>query len=157
MKSLVKKMINKIIKKKIKISIAESCTGGLFCNLITSIPNSSKAFDLGLVTYSNKSKVNVLNVPKKIIKKYGSVSDLVCLSMVKNLYKINKSDICISITGIAGPKGGSKIKPVGLVYIGIKKGKKIITKKYLFKNKGRLYIQNLAVYKSVKLILSMLK
>ena len=157
MKSLVKKMLNEIIKKKIKISIAESCTGGLFSNLITTIPNASKAFDLGLVTYSNKSKINILNVPRRIINKYGSVSEKVCLSMVKNLYKISKSNICLSITGIAGPKGGNKAKPVGLVYVGIKKGNKIITKKYFFKNKGRLYIQNSAVYKSINLILSTLK
>ncbi len=157
MKFLVKRMLNIIIKKKLKISIAESCTGGLFCNLITSIPNSSKGFDFGLITYSNKSKINILNVPKKIIKKYGSVSKEVCLSMVKNLYKINKSDIALSITGIAGPKGGSKTKPIGLVYIGIKKGKKIIINKYLFKKKGRINIQNLAVYKSINLILAALK
>ena len=157
MKSLLKKMLHIIIKKKIKISIVESCTGGLFCKLITAIPNASKAFELGLVTYSTKSKINILKVPSRIINKYGSVSEKVCSSMVKNLYKINKSDICLSITGIAGPKGGSKTKPIGLVYIGIKKGKKIIIKKNLFKNKGRLYIQNSAIYKSINLILAMLK
>ena len=90
---------------------------------ITSISGSSKVFYLGLVTYSNQSKINTLKVPKKIITKYGAVSYETCLSMVKNLSKICKTNIFVSITGIAGPKGGSKKKPVGLVYIGIKKNK----------------------------------
>ena len=157
MKFIVKKILNKVIKKGFKISIVESCTGGLLCKVITSFPGSSKAFDFGLVTYSNKSKINILKISKKTIKKYGSVSKQICLSMVRNLYKINKSDISLSITGIAGPSGGKKNKPVGLVYIGIKNGDKIIINKYIFKNKGRHYIQKAAVNKSLKLILATLK
>ena len=154
---LVKKTIKKLIKKKLSISTVESCTGGLLSSSITSIKDSSKIFNLGLVTYSNQSKINILKVQKKIIKKYGSVSKHVCLSMVKNLYKISKSNICISITGIAGPGGGVQSKPVGLVYIGLKKGGKTEIRKYLFKNKGRNYIQKIAVYKSLKLILGSIK
>ena len=114
-------------------------------------------FTLGLVAYSNQSKIKVLKVPKNIIRKYGSVSAPVCLAMVKNLSKISKTNISVSITGIAGPSGGTKIKPVGLVYVGIKKGNRTEVKKYLFKNKGRSYIQKAAVNKSLGLILSFLK
>ena len=156
-KKLSKKIVKRLIKKKLTLSIAESCTGGLLSSAITSISGSSKVFNLGLVTYSNQSKIDILKVSKKNIKKYGSVSKEVCLSMVKNLSKINKDDISFSITGIAGPSGGSKKKPIGVVYICIKKNNKIIANKHLFKNKGRNYIQKAAVNKSLKLILASLK
>ena len=157
MKLLSKKIVNRLIKKKLTISTAESCTGGLLSSFITSINGSSKVFDLGLITYSNQSKINILKIPKKIIERYGAVSKQVCLSMVKNVYKLTKSNISLSITGIAGPSGGTKNKPVGLVYVGIKKDDKIKIKKYLFKNKGRYYIQKAAVDKSLKLIVAALK
>ena len=157
MKSLNKKVINKLIKKKLTISVAESCTGGLLSNTITSVSGSSKVFNFGLVAYSNKSKIKILKIPKRIIKKYGSVSEQVCSAMVRNISKISKTKISVSLTGIAGPSGGSKKKPVGLVYVGIKKGNKFSVKKYLFKNKGRPYIQKAAVNKSLRLILSTLK
>ena len=157
MKLLSKKIVKKLIKKKLKISFAESCTGGYLASTITSISGSSKVFDLGLVAYSNQSKINVLKVPKKIIKKYGSVSKQVCLFMLKNVSKIAKTKMSVSITGIAGPGGGQKKKPVGLVYLGIKKGNRTEIKKYFFKNKGRAYIQKAAVTESLKLILSFIK
>ena len=157
MKKLSKKIVNLLKKKRLKISFAESCTGGLLSSTITSISGSSKIFTLGLVNYSNQSKINVLKVSKKIIKRYGSVSEQVCRAMVKNVSKIGKTNISVSITGIAGPSGGTKIKPVGLVYVGIKKGNRVEVKKYLFKNKGRSYIQKAAVNKSLGLILSFLK
>ena len=121
MKSLIK-LLN---KKKLKISFVESCTGGLLSSSITSISGASKVFNLGLVTYSNKAKIKILKVNKNIIKKYGAVSHECCSAMVKNLSKISKANINISITGIAGPKGGTRQKPVGLVFIGVKKGNKI--------------------------------
>ena len=157
MRLLSKKIIKILIKKKLKISFAESCTGGLLSSAITSVNGSSKVFTLGLLTYSNHSKTQILKVSKNIIRKYGSVSEQVCLAMTKNLSKISKTDISVSITGIAGPKGGTKEKPVGLVYVGIKKGNKIEIKKYLFKNKGREYIQKATVKKSLRLILNTLK
>jgi len=157
MKPLSKKIVKKLIKKKLKISIAESCTGGLLSGAIASVSGSSKVFSVGLVAYSNQSKINLLKVSKNIIRKYGAVSEQVCLYMVKNVSKIGKTHMSVSITGIAGPSGGSKIKPVGLVYVGIKKGNRIEVKKYLFKNKGRSYIQRAAVNKSLGLILSFLK
>ena len=138
MYQLSKDVVNKLIKKKIKISIAESCTGGLLSSAITSIKDSSKIFNLSLIVYSNQSKIKILKVSKKIIKKYGAVSDEVCLAMAKKVSKIAKTSMSVSITGIAGPKGGTKKKPVGLVYIGIKKGNKIKVKKYLFKNEANM-------------------
>jgi len=157
MKKLSKKTVNLLRKKGLKISFVESCTGGLLSSVITSINDSSKIFTLGLVTYSNQSKINTLKVPRNIIMKYGAVSYETCLSMVKNLYKISKTNISVSITGIAGPKGGNKQKPVGLVFIGIKKGNKILVKKYLFKNKKRILIQRSAVNKALNLILGIIK
>ena len=149
MKSLIK-ILN---KKKLKISFVESCTGGLLASSITSISGASKVFNLGLITYSNQSKIKVLKVNKNIIKKYGAVSYECCKSMVNNLAKISKANINISITGIAGPKGGTKQKPVGLVYIGIKKGNKIKVNEYLFKSQKRSSIQRATVKKALDLIL----
>ena len=157
MKTIAKKLVKNLIKKKINISFAESCTGGLLASTITAVSGSSKIFNLGLITYSNQSKIKILKVPKKIIKKYGAVSEEVCLSMLQNINKIASTNISVAITGIAGPKGGSKKKPIGLVYIGIKKNDKKNLKKYLFRNKGRLYIQKAAVKKSLELILGILK
>jgi len=152
-----KKIVSLLNKKKLKIAFAESCTGGLLSSTITSVSGSSKVFTLGLIAYSNQSKIKVLKVPKSIIRKYGSVSEPVCLAMVKNVSRIGKTNMSVSITGIAGPSGGSKKKPVGLVYVGIKKSNRTEVKKYLFKNKGRAYIQKAAVNKSLGLILSFLK
>ena len=157
MKKLPQKIVKLLSRKKLKISFAESCTGGLLSNTITSVSGSSKVFTLGLVTYSNESKNTVLKIPKEKLKKYGAVSYETCLSMVKNLSKISKTEVSLSITGTAGPKGGSRKKPVGLVYIGIKKDNKTLVKKHLFKNKGRLYIQKTAVDRSLDLILSFIK
>jgi len=152
MKNLANKIIKKLIQKKLKISFAESCTGGMLSSIITSVSGSSKVFNLGLITYSNKTKIDILKVPKKIINKYGAVSNECCLSMVKNLSKISKASISVSITGVAGPNGGTIRKPVGLVYIGIKKGNKIIIKKNMFKSKNRISIQRAAVSTTLEIV-----
>ena len=157
MKKLSEKVVKLLQKKRLKISFAESCTGGLLSSSVTKISGSSKIFTLGLVTYSNQAKINILNVPKKIIKTHGAVSYETCLSMVKNLYKISKTNISVSITGIAGPNGGTKEKPVGLVYIGLKKGNKTLIKKFLFKNKKRNSIQKMTVNKVLNLVISIAK
>jgi len=146
-------IINLLKRKKLKISVAESCTGGMLSNTITSVSGASKVFTMGLVTYSNQAKTSILKVPKKIIQKHGAVSIQCCLSMVNNLGKISKSKVCVSITGIAGPSGGTKQKPVGLVYVGVKNGKKVIVSKSQFKNKGRYSIQKATVKKSLELLL----
>ena len=152
MKNLTNKLVKKLIQKKLKISFVESCTGGMLSSTITSVSGSSKVFNLGLVTYSNKAKIDILKVPKKVIRKYGAVSNECCLSMVKNLQKISKANISVSITGVAGPNGGTILKPVGLVYIGIKKGNKIIIKENLFKSKSRISIQKTTVINALKII-----
>ncbi len=157
MKQLSQKLIKLLSKKKLKISFAESCTGGLLSSSITSISGSSKVFNLGLITYSNHAKINILKVPKKTIIRNGAVSYETCMSMVKNLNRISKTNISVSITGVAGPKGGTKKKPVGLVYIGIKKGNKTLVKKYFFKNKKRHLIQMATVRKALNLILAFTK
>ena len=157
MNSDAKKIVSLFTKKKLKISFAESCTGGMLSSTITHVNGSSKIFILGLVTYSNDSKTKVLKISKKIIEKYGAVSAQVCKSMVKNISSIAKTNVSVSVTGIAGPSGGTRKKPVGLVYVGIKKGSKIRIKKYLFKNKGRMYIQKATVKKCLKLILAIIK
>ena len=153
----MKSLIRILIKKKIKISFAESCTGGLLASTVTSISGASKIFNLGLVTYSNQAKINVLKVNKNVIRKYGAVSYECCLAMVQNLSRISKANINVSITGIAGPKGGTKQKPVGLVYIGVKKGNKTQIIKCLFKNKKRSSIQKATVKKALDLVLRMTK
>ena len=152
MRKLSQKVVKLLSKKKLKISFAESCTGGLLSNSITSISGSSKVFTLGLVTYSNQAKMTILKIPKKIIMNHGAVSHETCLYMVKNLNKISKTNISVSITGVAGPKGGTKQKPVGMVYIGIKKGNKTLVKKFLFKSKKRKLIQKASVNQALKMI-----
>ncbi len=153
----MKSLIRLLIKKKFKVSIAESCTGGLLASTITSISGVSKIFHLGLITYSNQAKIKILKVNKNIIKKYGAVSHQCCFAMVNNLSKISKAHINVSITGIAGPKGGTKNKPVGLVFVGVKKGNKILINKYLFGNKNRSTIQRATVKKALNLILRIAK
>jgi|TARA_B100000131_G_scaffold122797_1_gene119919 nicotinamide-nucleotide amidase len=153
----MKLLIRILTKKKLKISFAESCTGGLLASTITSINGASKVFNLGLITYSNQAKIKVLKVNKNIIKRYGAVSHECCTAMVKNLSKISKANINVSITGIAGPKGGTKKKPVGLVYIGVKKGNKVYINRYLFKNKKRSSIQKATVKKALNSILRIAK
>ena len=153
----MKKLVEILTKKKLKIAFAESCTGGMLSSSITSVSGSSKIFTMGLVTYANQAKMSLLKIHPKIIKKYGAVSVQCCLAMVKNLSKISKSKVCVSITGIAGPKGGSKQKPVGLVYIGIKVGKKVSINKCNLRNKGRLFIQKETVKKTLNLLLKLIK
>ena len=146
----------KLIKKKLTISVAESCTGGLLAHNFTKLANSSKYFEMGLITYSNQAKIKTLMVNKNIIQKYGAVSKECCKAMVQNLSKISKSKINVSITGIAGPSGGSKLKPVGLVYIGIKKSKYISISKNIFSQKKRKLIQIATVKKTLELINSLI-
>ncbi len=150
--SKIKNLISTLKRKKIKISCAESCTGGMLASTITSVSGASKIFNLGFVTYSNQAKINILKVNKNIIKKYGAVSHQCCISMVNNLSKLSNANINISITGIAGPKGGTKQKPVGLVYIGIKKGGKIKIDRNVFKNKNRISFQRATVKRTLELI-----
>ena len=153
----MKSVIKLLTKRNFKISVAESCTGGMLASHITSISGSSKVFDLGFITYSNQAKIKILKVSRNIINRYGAVSHECCAAMVNNLSKISKANINVPITGIAGPNGGTKQKPVGLVYIGIKKGKKSLINKYYFKGKKRKIIQKATVKKALNLILRIAK
>ena len=153
----MKSLIRILTKKRLKLSVAESCTGGLLASSITSVSGASKIFNLGLITYSNQAKIKILNINKNIIKKYGAVSHECCYAMVNNLSKISKANINVSITGIAGPKGGTKQKPVGLVYIGVKKGNKVQIKKCLFKSQKRTFIQRTTVKKALDLVFRVVK
>ena len=149
-------LVKKLIKKKLKVSFAESCTGGMLASTITSVSGASKVFNLGLITYSNQAKIKNLKVNKSVINKFGAVSTECCKAMVVNLSKISKANINVSITGIAGPNGGTKEKPVGLVYIGIKRGNKIIIIKNIFKSKRRISIQKATVKKAINAINSII-
>ena len=155
--NLNQKIISLLKKRKVKLAVAESCTGGMLSSAITSVSGSSKVFTMGLVTYSNQSKTSILKIPNQIIKKNGAVSVQCCLAMVNNLSKISKAKVCISITGIAGPKGGSKQKPVGLVYIGVKIGKKVTINKCNFKNNGRTFIQKQTVKKALNILAAFIR
>ena len=150
----IEKLHKKLIKKNITLSAAESCTGGLLSSKFTKLSGSSKYFQMGLVTYSNKAKIKILKVNKKIINKYGSVSPECCKAMVQGLSRISKSKINISITGIAGPNGGTKDKPVGLVYIGVKNKNKILITTNIFNQKSRKAIQNATVKRTLEIIRS---
>ena len=153
----MKSLIRILTKRRLKLSVAESCTGGLLASSITSVSGASKIFNLGLITYSNQAKIKILNINKNIIKKYGAVSHECCYAMVNNLSKISKANINVSITGIAGPKGGTKQKPVGLVYIGVKIGKKVIINKCNFKNNSRTFIQKQTVKKALNLLAKLIR
>ena len=152
----MKNLVKILTKKKLKIAFAESCTGGMLTSEITSVSGASKVFGIGLVTYSNQAKITVLKVNKNIIQKYGAVSAECCEAMVKNLSKISEAQINVSITGIAGPNGGTKKKPVGLVYIGVKKNNKIFITKNVFKEKSRKAIQKSTIKKTFKIIKSLI-
>ena len=151
----MKNLVKILTKKRLKIAFAESCTGGMLASEITSISGASKVFGIGLITYSNQAKITILRVNKSIIQKYGAVSPQCCEAMVKNLSKISKAQINVSITGIAGPNGGTKKKPVGLVYIGVKKNNKIFITKNLFKEKNRKAIQKSTIRRTFKIIKSL--
>ena len=141
---LYKKIINKLLKKNITISVAESCTGGLLSSTLTSESGISKIFNIGLITYSNKAKINLLKISQNHLNSYGAVSHQIAALMAKNLKKISKSKLCISTTGIAGPLGGTKLKPVGLVFIGIFYQNKIIVLERKFQG-TRIQIQQKTV------------
>ena len=152
----MKNLVKILTKKKLTIGLAESCTGGMLASEITSVSGASKVFGIGLVTYSNQAKITVLKVNKSIIQKYGAVSPQCCEAMVKNLSKISKAQINVSITGIAGPNGGTMKKPVGLVYIGVKKNDKIFITKNLFKKKSRKAIQKSTIKRTIKILKSLI-
>ena len=149
----LKNLTTLLKKKRIKVAIAESCTGGLISYNLTKTPGASKYFMMGVVSYSNKSKIDFLKVKQKTLTKFGAVSAETCKEMCKNLLKTSKTNIAISVTGIAGPDGGTKKKPIGLVYIGICSKKKLEIIKFSFNKKlSRVNIQYQTLIKTIELI-----
>ena len=154
--SLANKFVSYCIKKKIYVSLAESCTGGLISSKMTSVANASKVIKYCLVTYSNESKHKFLKVPLNIIHKHGAVSEETAYYMTKGLSKDKKINFSLAITGIACPSGGSKAKPVGLVYFSFfYKKRNIIVEKKIFKgnrNKIREEAANDALKRSIEIL-----
>lgn len=134
---LAQVVADRLMEQGLTLSSAESCTGGMFASTMTDIPGISQCFDRGLVTYSNQAKMEELGVSAETLEKFGAVSEETALEMVEGLKRVSGSDVCISVTGIAGPGGGSEEKPVGLVYIGFSYGDKKICKKIQMRNVNR--------------------
>ena len=143
-------LFHNCLEKKLTVTTAESCTGGMIASSIVSVSGSSAIFKSSVVTYSNEMKSKILNIPLTLINENGAVSKVIAYTMAYNVLDLINSDISIAVTGIAGPGGGSKNKPVGLVYIGIGTKQNIITKRYLFKG-NRLKIRQETTLESLKL------
>jgi PncC family amidohydrolase len=155
MSIIANKIANYLSSNKLTISSAESCTGGLLSSTLTDIPGSSKFFISGITAYHNKEKIRLLRIPPKLIKKYGAVSKEVATLMAKNCARLAKTDLAVSITGIAGPTGGSKEKPVGTVFIAVKFNYGLLCKRFFFKG-NRVSIKKQTVAKALALINSCL-
>lgn len=153
--SLETKIIRLLTKKNLTLSTAESCTGGLLAHRLTNVPGSSKVFKLGLVLYSNEAKLLLVNVPKVRLETFGAVSTPVALTMARGVRRLMNSDFGIAITGIAGPTGGSKAKPVGLTYIAVSGPQGAPCVRYLFKG-SRRKIKSQAATQALKLLWSSL-
>ena len=143
-------LFHNCLEKKLTVTTAESCTGGMIASSIVSVSGSSAIFKSSVVTYSNEMKSKILNIPLTLINENGAVSKVIAYTMAYNVLDLMNSDISIAVTGIAGPGGGSKNKPVGLVHIGIGTKQNIVTKRYLFKG-NRLKIRQETTLESLKL------
>jgi PncC family amidohydrolase len=152
---LEEKIAKSLIKAKKTIAVAESCTGGLLTHRLTNVSGSSAFLMATVVSYSNASKIRILKIPSTLIKKYGAVSLPVAQSMAQNIRKLIKTDIGVSITGIAGPTGGTKEKPVGLVFIAVSKGGQTISEQNIFKG-SRLQVKEQATERALALLLKQL-
>ena len=131
-KQLLNKISDKLKNLKLSIATAESCTGGLLAHSLTNISGSSEYFDRGIISYSNQAKQELLGVSEKTLQEYGAVSKQTAKAMAIRIKDKSNVDIGISTTGIAGPTGGTKEKPVGLVYIGIADSTNVYVKQFLF-------------------------
>ena len=143
-------LFHNCLEKKLTVTTAESCTGGMIASSIVSVSGSSAIFKSSVVTYSNEMKSKILNIPLKLINENGAVSKVIAYTMAYNVLDLMNSDISIAVTGIAGPGGGSKNKPVGLVHIGIGTKQNIVTKRYLFKG-NRLKVRQETTLEALKL------
>lgn len=146
-----------LLDKKITFSCAESCTGGLFAETMTKIPGISEVFDRGIVTYSNRAKIEELGVLKETLETFGAVSEQTAVEMAEGLQRATGSELCVSVTGIAGPGGAVKDKPVGLIYICVRYGEKTVCKELRTGNQDRLWNRNYALLHMLFLILNVIK
>ncbi len=149
---LVQVVCKKLMEKGLTLSSAESCTGGMFAAAVTDIPGISAVFQRGLVTYSNQAKMDELGVKAETLEKFGAVSKETAVEMVEGLKEVSGSDVCISVTGIAGPGGGSEEKPVGLVYIGFIYGDKKLCKKVQMRDTDRQWNRHYTLLSMLDLI-----
>ncbi len=156
MNEQTKKLGRLLLKKNLSLSICESCTGGMLGAIITSIPGSSEYFKGGIIAYSNEIKNKIVGVKASTLKKFGAVSKETAKEMAQGVKNLIGSDIGISITGIAGPGGGTKTKPVGLVYIGMAKGKKVKVEKNIFSG-NRQQIRKKACINALKLTIQIIE
>ena len=143
-------LFHNCLERQLTVTTAESCTGGMIASSIVSISGSSAIFKSSVVTYSNDMKSKILNIPLKLINENGAVSKIIAYTMAYNVLDLMNSDLSIAVTGIAGPDGGTKNKPVGLVHIGIGTKKNIVTKRYLFKG-NRLKVRQETTLEALKL------
>lgn len=148
---LEEKIIRSLTKKHRTLSTAESCTGGLLAHRLTNVPGSSKVFVLGVVLYSNQAKSRMVKVPASLIQSHGAVSQPVAVAMAQGVRKLMASDYGIAITGIAGPSGGSKTKPLGLTFIAVSQREKTSCIKCLFKGR-REQIKSKAATQALKIL-----
>ena len=155
--NLAQKVVKECEKQKRILAVAESCTGGMLSSQITSIAGSSKIFDRGFITYSNDAKIDLINVKKQTLEKFGAVSEETAIEMVKGTIKNSLASLAVSITGVAGPDGGTSVNPVGTVYIAVMVDDKTNTKKFNFPDKGREFIRKASVYEALLLLLKELK
>ena len=147
------RLISEAKKLNIIISTAESCTGGMLASFLTSIPGSSAVFDRGFITYSNSSKIDLLNVNPNTIDNFGAVSDKIAREMALGAVKNSKANLAASITGVAGPEGGTKVNPVGTVHIATSNSNNIInSRKFIIKDKGRDYIRKMASLEAINML-----
>ena len=147
------RLISEAKKLNIIISTAESCTGGMLASFLTSIPGSSAVFDRGFITYSNSSKIDLLNVNPNTIDNFGAVSDKTAREMALGAVKNSKANLAASITGVAGPEGGTKVNPVGTVHIATSNSNNIInSRKFIIKDKGRDYIRKMASLEAINML-----
>lgn len=154
--NLVREVVDLLKEKQLTIASAESCTGGLFADSIISLPGTSQVFDRAIVTYSNRAKMEEVGVLEETLEKFGAVSSQTAVEMASGLAKVSKCDICVSVTGIAGPDGGSPEKPVGLVYMCVHYKDRDIWEKHIFENMERNAVRQNSVIKMLQLVLKVL-
>ncbi len=153
LKERARVLVSRYAEKEVKITTAESCTGGLLAGLLTEVPGSSAVLDRGFVTYSNEAKHEMIGVPVDLLVSHGAVSCEVAKAMATGAHFCSNANVAVSITGIAGPDGGTKDKPVGLVHFGLAAdNREAQHTQRLFENTGRDGIRFQALVQALELL-----